>query len=127
MIMGGEVYLGDATTDMSWTIGRQLGLQIAAHILSPFGITPTLDKLATRQGRQSAQIGIGPDNLFIHMTGQSDMGWKAVQERRRAGLDCLPDRDEHAARNPADHQDATTGMASGSHLNRRFPWTSSAR
>src|SRR5207302_1960749 len=37
MIMGGEVYLGDATTDQSWTIGRQLDLQIAAHILSPFG------------------------------------------------------------------------------------------
>ena len=32
MIMGGEVYLGDATTDQSWTIGRQLDLQIAAHI-----------------------------------------------------------------------------------------------
>ena len=38
MIMGGEVYLGDATTDQSWTLGRQLGLQIAAHILSPFNI-----------------------------------------------------------------------------------------
>src|SRR5213076_826094 len=36
MIMGGEVYLGDATTEQSWKIGRQLGLQIAAHILSPF-------------------------------------------------------------------------------------------
>src|SRR5262249_21719992 len=46
MIMGGEVYLGDATTIASWTLGRSLGLQIAAHILSPFGITPTLDRLA---------------------------------------------------------------------------------
>src|SRR6202163_3138554 len=45
MIMGGEVYLDNATTQKSWTIGRQLGLQIAAHILSPFGITPTLDRL----------------------------------------------------------------------------------
>src|SRR5467141_2933006 len=36
MIMGGEVYLGDPATDQSWTIGRQLDLQIAAHILSPF-------------------------------------------------------------------------------------------
>jgi len=26
MIMGGEVYLGDATTEQSWTIGRQLHL-----------------------------------------------------------------------------------------------------
>ena len=60
MIMGGEVYLGDATTDTSWTIGRQLGLQIAAHILSPFGITPTLDKLAQRHRRPRQQSGSGP-------------------------------------------------------------------
>ncbi|MBO0759173.1 MAG: amidohydrolase family protein, partial [Bradyrhizobiaceae bacterium] len=45
MIMGGELYLSDAITQKSWTIGRQLGLQIAAHILSPFGITPILDSL----------------------------------------------------------------------------------
>ena len=38
MITGGEVYLGTPTYTQSWTIGRQLGLQIAAHILSPFGI-----------------------------------------------------------------------------------------
>jgi 5-methylthioadenosine/S-adenosylhomocysteine deaminase len=80
MIMGGEVYLGDPTTDKSWKLGRQLGLQIAAHILSPFGITPTLDKLAQGIGGLGT-IGIGPDNLFIHMTGQSDMGWKAVHDQ----------------------------------------------
>ena len=80
MIMGGEVYLGDATTDKSWTIGRGLGLQIAAHILSPFGITPTLDKLAQGIGG-NGKIGIGSDNLFIHMTGQSDIGWKAVHDK----------------------------------------------
>ena len=43
MIMGGEVYLGEPTQQQSWTIGRQLGLQIAAHILSPFGMRPILD------------------------------------------------------------------------------------
>jgi 5-methylthioadenosine/S-adenosylhomocysteine deaminase len=79
MIMGGEVYLGDPTTIKSWTLGRQLGLQIAAHILSPFGITPTLDKLASPGGISG--IRIGPDNLFIHMTGQSDVGWKAVHDQ----------------------------------------------
>jgi cytosine/adenosine deaminase-related metal-dependent hydrolase len=79
MIMGGEVYLGDATTVASWTLGRQLGLQIAAHILSPFGITPTLDKLASAGGLNG--IKIGPDNLFIHMTGQSAMGWQAVHDK----------------------------------------------
>src|SRR5215211_3945566 len=56
MIMGGEVYLGDPTTQQSWTIGRQLGLQIAAHILSPFGIRPIFDKLAAGRGG-NGQIG----------------------------------------------------------------------
>jgi 5-methylthioadenosine/S-adenosylhomocysteine deaminase len=79
MIMGGEVYLGDASTDLSWTIGRQLGLQIAAHILSPFGIRPILDKLAAGTGG-NGKIGIGPDNLFIHMAGMSDQGWKGVKD-----------------------------------------------
>jgi len=79
--MGGEVYLGDATTQQSWTIGRNLGLQIAAHILSPFGIRPILDALAQNQGGSSHNIGIGPDNLFIHMTGMSDIGWQAVKDK----------------------------------------------
>src|SRR5436853_1881311 len=35
MIMGGEVYLPGY--EAAWNIGRQLGLPIAAHILSPFG------------------------------------------------------------------------------------------
>src|SRR5205809_83711 len=50
MIMGGEVYLNDASTDNSWKIGRRLGLQIAAHILSPFGIRPIFDALAAGTG-----------------------------------------------------------------------------
>src|SRR5881396_2371181 len=78
MIMGGEVYLGDATTDQSWMIGRQLDLQIAAHILSPFGIRPMFDKLAAGTGGNGA-IGIGPDNLFIHMTGMADAAWQKVK------------------------------------------------
>jgi 5-methylthioadenosine/S-adenosylhomocysteine deaminase len=81
MIMGGEVYLSDATTQQSWTIGRQLGLQIAAHILSPFGIRPILDALAVNKGGSLQNIGIGSDNLFIHMTGMSDLGWQAVHDR----------------------------------------------
>jgi 5-methylthioadenosine/S-adenosylhomocysteine deaminase len=79
MIMGGEVYLGDATTDLSWTIGRQLDLQIAAHILSPFGIRPIFDKLAVGTGG-NGHIGIGPDNLFIHMTGMADPAWQRVKD-----------------------------------------------
>ena len=83
MIMGGEVYLGPPIYRQSWTIGRELGLQIAAHILSPFGIRPILDQLAQGQGgvNQRQPLGIGPDNLFIHMTGMSDHGWKAVHDK----------------------------------------------
>ena len=90
MIMGGEVYLGNPSTDLSWTIGRQLGLQVAAHILSPFGITPILDALADGHGGGTdvppgnpgnGKIAIGPDNLFIHMTGQSPKGWQAVHDK----------------------------------------------
>ena len=87
MIMGGEVYLGDASTVASWNLGRQLGLQIAAHILSPFGIAPIFDRLAAPADAVFKNINpypgfnipIGPDNLFIHMTGMSDKGWAAVK------------------------------------------------
>src|SRR5262249_11157026 len=81
MIMGGEVSLGEATYTTAWTFGRQLGLQIAAHILSPFGIRPILDDLAQGTGGVNNNIGIGPDNLFIHMTGMSDLGWQGVKDK----------------------------------------------
>jgi cytosine/adenosine deaminase-related metal-dependent hydrolase len=80
MIMGGEVYLGEPTYTQAWTIGRQLGLQIAAHILSPFGIRPILDDLAQGTGGVDDDLGLGPDNLFIHMTGMSDLGWQGVKD-----------------------------------------------
>jgi len=70
MIMGGEVYL--PAYEKAWKIGRDLGLQVAAHILSPFGIRPTLDLLAQHKGGDSGTLGLGPDNLFIHMTGMSN-------------------------------------------------------
>jgi 5-methylthioadenosine/S-adenosylhomocysteine deaminase len=79
MIMGGEVYL--PKYEKAWNIGRQLGLQIAAHILSPFSIRPILDSLASNQGGDSGTLGLGPDNLFIHMTGMSDAGWQAVHDK----------------------------------------------
>src|SRR5438477_9654751 len=79
MIMGGEVYL--PAYEKAWKIGRQLGLQIAAHILSPFNIRPTLDLLAQNKGGDSGTLGLAPDNLFIHMTGMSDLGWQAVKDR----------------------------------------------
>jgi cytosine/adenosine deaminase-related metal-dependent hydrolase len=78
MIMGGEVYLPGY--EKAWKIGRALGLQVAAHILSPFSIRPTLDLLAQGKGGDSGTLGLGPDNLFIHMTGMSDMGWQGVKD-----------------------------------------------
>jgi formylmethanofuran dehydrogenase subunit A len=87
MVMGGEVYLGNATTRQSWTIGRNLGLQVAAHILSPFGIRPILDQLAgvspdvvDGSGADLSGIEIGADNLFVHMTGMSDAAWEKVAQ-----------------------------------------------
>ena len=80
MIMGGEVYLGPQIYTQSWQIGRQLDLQIAAHILSPFGIRPILDLLAQGKGGVNNNIGLGPDNLLIHMTGMSDLGWQGVKD-----------------------------------------------
>jgi 5-methylthioadenosine/S-adenosylhomocysteine deaminase len=77
MIMGGEVYLQGY--EKAWMIGRQLGLQIAAHILSPFGIRPILDLLAQGHGGDSGTLELGPDNLFVHMTGMSDMAWQKVK------------------------------------------------
>jgi 5-methylthioadenosine/S-adenosylhomocysteine deaminase len=81
MIMGGEVYLGEASYTQAWTIGRQLHLQVAAHILSPFGMRPILDDLAAGTGGTGNNIGLGSDNLFIHMTGMSDAGWQAVKDK----------------------------------------------
>jgi cytosine/adenosine deaminase-related metal-dependent hydrolase len=78
MIMGGEVYLGLPTYTQSWGIGRQLGLQIAAHILSPFGIRSILDGLAARPAHDP--LSIRSDNLFIHMTGMSNDAWNKVKQ-----------------------------------------------
>src|SRR5438552_12086474 len=78
MIMGGEIYLSGY--EKAWQIGRQLGLQVAAHILSPFGMRPTFDLLAQGHGGDSGTLGIGSDNLFVHMTGMSDMAWQKVHD-----------------------------------------------
>ena len=71
MIMGGEIYLPGFET--AWAIGRELGIPIAAHIVGSFGMGPTFDALA-------AANQFGPDNLFIHMTGMSDMSWQKVKD-----------------------------------------------
>ena len=71
MIMGGEIYLQGF--EQAWAIGRELGLMIAAHIVAPFGMRGTFDNLAATNQFRS-------DNLFIHMTGMSDMAWQKVKD-----------------------------------------------
>jgi 5-methylthioadenosine/S-adenosylhomocysteine deaminase len=71
MIMGGEIYLPGFET--AWAIGRDLGIPVAAHIVGSFGMGPTFDALA-------AANQFGPDNLFIHMTGMSNMSWQKVRD-----------------------------------------------
>src|SRR5258708_30706813 len=39
-----------------------------------------MDALAQGQGGSNHNIGIGPDNLFIHMTGMSDFAWQRVHD-----------------------------------------------
>jgi 5-methylthioadenosine/S-adenosylhomocysteine deaminase len=71
MTMGGEIYLPGF--GKAWAMGRELKLQVVAHIVGSFGMGPTFDDLA-RANR------FGPDNLFIHMTGMSDMSWQKVKD-----------------------------------------------
>ena len=67
MIMGGEIYLPGY--EKAWQVGRDLGLPIALHVVGTFGMQPTFDKLGSE--------GLfGEDNIFIHMTGMSDDGWR---------------------------------------------------
>jgi 5-methylthioadenosine/S-adenosylhomocysteine deaminase len=82
MTMGGEIYLlpqPDVYT-ASWKIGRELGLQVVAHIVGSFGMGPEFDKIAQGKGGLQQNIGFGPDNLFIHVTGMSDLAWRAMKD-----------------------------------------------
>src|SRR5258708_31520063 len=40
-----------------------------------------MDALAAGTGGSNHNIGIGPDNLFIHMTGMSDPAWQKVKDK----------------------------------------------
>ncbi|PTY38422.1 amidohydrolase [Saccharospirillum sp. MSK14-1] len=71
MIMGGEIYLPGY--ENAWRVGRELGLPIALHVVGTFGMAPTFDQLASAGE-------FGPDNIFIHMTGMSDMAWQKAAD-----------------------------------------------
>ncbi|WP_439154309.1 amidohydrolase family protein [Yoonia sp.] len=71
MVMGGEIYLPGY--EDAWKIGRELDLPIALHVVGTFGMQPTFDELG-------AAGMFGEDNIFIHMTGMSDDGWKYARD-----------------------------------------------
>ena len=74
MIMGGEVYLGDPSTDA--VLDDRAAARPADRGAHPLAVRHPSDLGPARcqgNGRQQQHIGIGPDNLFIHMTGMSDM------------------------------------------------------
>ena len=78
MSMGGEIYLqpAPAVYTRAWKLGRQLQIPVVAHIVGSFGMQPEFDAIATGQ----REVRFGADNLFIHMTGMSDIGWQAVRD-----------------------------------------------
>jgi hypothetical protein len=45
-------------------------------------MSTTLEQLAQGQGGVYNNIGLGPDNLFIHTSGMSDPGWQGVKDAR---------------------------------------------
>ncbi|WP_083100996.1 amidohydrolase family protein [Pseudophaeobacter leonis] len=71
MVMGGEIYLPGY--EAAWKVGRELDLPIALHVVGTFGMQPTFDELG-------AAGMFGDDNIFIHMTGMSEDGWKYAQD-----------------------------------------------
>ena len=71
MIMGGEIYRPNY--DAAWTIGRDLGIPVAAHIVGSLGMSKTFSKLI-------AEKKLGPDNLFIHMSAMPEDAWKATKD-----------------------------------------------
>ena len=71
MVMGGEIYLPGY--EEAWKVGRELGIPIALHVVGTFGMAPTFEALA-----KAGQFG--PDNIFIHMTGMTEDGWKIAAD-----------------------------------------------
>ena len=84
MMMGGELYSGtEELYSRAWKIGRDLDLDIAAHAVGASGVRTILDDFARGVGGVDNDLGVGPDVLFFHMTGVSDMAWRRFRD---AGL-----------------------------------------
>ncbi|NUR03742.1 MAG: amidohydrolase family protein [Streptomyces sp.] len=81
MAMGGEFYTGgEELWSRAWKIGRDLGLRIAAHVVSGSGVRPIVDEFAKGTAGIDKDLGAGSDTLFIHMTGVSDMAWQRFRD-----------------------------------------------
>ncbi len=80
MVMGGEIHLPEEVYTRSWGIARELGLRIAAHAVSSAGYRPIIDDLARGTGGATGDLGFGPDVMFIHMTGMSDLAWRRARD-----------------------------------------------
>jgi cytosine/adenosine deaminase-related metal-dependent hydrolase len=71
MAMGGEIYLPGH--EKAWAIGRELDIPIALHVVGSFGLAPPFEQLARADQ-------FGSDNIFIHMTGMSDLSWRKAAD-----------------------------------------------
>ncbi|MFC0865131.1 amidohydrolase family protein [Sphaerimonospora cavernae] len=76
MVMGGELHLGREVYTRSWAIARELDVKIAAHAVGSWGMRPVFDEVARGVGG----VQVGPDNIFIHMTGMSDQTWERFRD-----------------------------------------------
>ena len=82
MIMGGEVYLGRCD-DTAVLDDRAPARICRSRRTSSRRSASARSSMRSPARRQQHNIGIGSDNLFIHMTGMSDMAWQKVKDRAR--------------------------------------------
>jgi hypothetical protein len=88
MVIGGEIYLGDATRQASWAIGRELGLQIAAHIAGSFGMLLERSNVETVlvAGRickwKGRLLDVGPRRLRRDLENSHDFCSRPPDSRR---------------------------------------------
>ncbi|MBW6425054.1 amidohydrolase family protein [Rhizobium sp. XQZ8] len=101
MVMGGEIYL--PFHEEAWALGRELGIPVALHVVGTFGMQPVFDQLA-EAGK------FGPDNIFIHMTGMSDMAWKRVADAGAHISLSVPIEMQMRHGNPPLHQALDLGL-----------------
>ncbi|AWI86093.1 cytosine deaminase (plasmid) [Alloyangia pacifica] len=71
MVMGGEAYLPHVDPLDLWTLGQELDLPIALHVVGSLGMRETMDRLIPH---------FTDRHLFIHMTGMSDAAWERTRE-----------------------------------------------